>query len=489
MSDWLPGRRAGVLLHLTSLPGEPGQGSLGDDAYRFVDFLAAGGFGVWQTLPLVPPDEVGSPYCARSADAGNPALIDGNALGAHPQLPEGMDFAAASVAPGDAWHSFRATAGPGQVAAFAGFMRRERRWLLPFALHTVLSRRFEQAPWWRWPDALRHALPASLRAELLRERDACRAIAFQQYLFTLQWNALREYAHRRGVRLFGDLPFYLDRNSAEVWWDRSLFRVDRDGHPERVAGVPPDYFSRDGQLWGNPLYDWERMAADGYAWWIVRLRRQLQRFDLLRIDHFRAFDSYWAVPADARTARDGEWLPGPADALLARLRDVLGAMPLVAEDLGIITDEVRALRDRFGLPGMLVLQFGFDGSADNPHAPENHVENAVVYTGTHDNDTTLGWYRSLDDATRGRVQDRLAQSGCDEPVMPDGMIEAAYASPSRLAVFPMQDLLGLGTQARMNTPGTVRGNWQWQFAWDDVSSELASLCRRRAEKTGRLPLT
>lgn len=483
MTDWLPGRRAGVLLHVTSLPGERGRGVLGAQAHRFVDFLAAGGFGVWQTLPLVPPDDVGSPYCARSSDAGNVALIDTQTLREDTQLPSGMDFDAVVAAPLEALRSFSSHATAGQMAAFAGYLRRERRWLLPYALHGVCSQRFAHAPWWLWPKPLRRAERPALREAYARRRQSCRALAFQQYLFTLQWNALRAYANSRGVKLFGDLPFYLDRNSTEVWWSRSLFRVDRDGRPDAVAGVPPDYFARDGQLWGNPLYDWEAMAGDGYAWWVERIRRQLQRFDLLRIDHFRAFDSYWAVPAGADTARNGEWLAGPADALLNRLREALGTMPLVAEDLGIITDEVRALRDRHALPGMVVLQFGFDGSHDNPHAPSNHPHNAVAYTGTHDNDTTLGWYRSLDDDTRSRVAAMLGQS---PPDMPAALIEAAFASAARLAVIPMQDLLGLGSEARMNTPGTVDRNWQWRFAWRDVGDDLAAQCRDRAARHQRL---
>jgi 4-alpha-glucanotransferase len=477
-------RRAGVLLHPTSLPGPGAPGTIGRAARRFVDLLADGGFSLWQTLPLGPADQVGSPYCSRSTEAGDPALIDGEDLRGHALLPARMEHAAAAVDPVSAWRSFRAAAGARERAAFTRFAARERRWLLPFVLHGACSMRFGGEPWWHWPEALRRCEPGALRAELAANRELCRALAFQQHLFALQWQALRQHAHARGVYFFGDLPFYLDRNSVDVWWRRALFRVDADGRPDAVAGVPPDYFSRDGQLWGNPLYDWARMAADGYRWWVARIRRQLERFDLLRIDHFRALDSYWAVPAGARTAREGEWLTGPADALLGTLREALGDMPLVAEDLGEITASVRALRDRFGLPGMLVLQFGFDGSADNPHAPPNHRERAVVYTGTHDNDTTLGWYASLDAATRARVS---AMLGGATTAMPDALIEAAYASPAMLAVIPMQDLLGLGSDARMNTPGTVEGNWRWRFDWQQVDASFAARARERAARHGRLP--
>jgi 4-alpha-glucanotransferase len=484
MTEVLEHRRAGVLLHPTSLPGPGAAGTIGRAARRFVDLLADSGFSLWQTLPLGPADQVGSPYCSRCAEAGDPALIDVEDLRGHALLPARMEHAAAVADPIGAWQSFRATAGERERAAFARFAARERRWLLPFVLHGACSTRFADEPWWRWPEALRHRESGALRAEFAASREFCRALAFQQYLFALQLQALRLHAHARGVYLFGDLPFYLDRNSVDVWWRRTLFRVDADGRPDAVAGVPPDYFSRDGQLWGNPLYDWPRMAEDGYRWWIARIRHQLERFDLLRIDHFRALDSYWAVPAGARTAREGQWLAGPADALLGALREALGDMPLVAEDLGAITASVRALRDRFGLPGMLVLQFGFDGSADNPNAPPNHRERAVVYTGTHDNDTTLGWYASLDEATRARVSTML---GGAATVMPDALIDAAYASPAKLAVIPMQDLLGLGSDARMNTPGTVEGNWRWRFDWRQVDASFAARARERAARHGRLP--
>jgi 4-alpha-glucanotransferase len=287
------------------------------------------------------------------------------------------------------------------------------------------------------------------------------------------------------VLLFGDLPFYVDRNSVEVWWERGLFALDERGEPLAVAGVPPDYFNADGQLWGNPLYDWDAMQRGGFRWWVARMRAQLARFDLVRIDHFRALESYWAVPAGAASARAGEWRRGYGDALLGTLRAALGATPLVAEDLGMITDEVRALRDRFALPGMVVLQFAFDGSHDNPHLPRRHVPNSVVYTGTHDNDTTVGWYAALTPQARDVVHAMLGVGAA--PPVPEFMIDAAYASPAALAVVPLQDLLACDSRARMNTPGTVGGNWQWRFAWPDVPPGLAAQCRERAARTGRIP--
>jgi 4-alpha-glucanotransferase len=306
---------------------------------------------------------------------------------------------------------------------------------------------------------------------------------FEQFLFEEQWSDLKKYANARGVCLFGDLPVYVDMDSVEVWWRRDLFQVDACGRARGVSGVPPDYFSEDGQLWGHPIYDWDRMRASGFRWWVDRIRRQLRRFDLLRVDHFRAFEAYWEVPGDAETARVGEWKPGPGAPLLEALGEASTLGALVAEDLGLITAPVRELRDRFGLPGMLVLQFAFDGSPDNPFLPKNHVAHAVVYTGTHDNDTTLGWYRSLSPDLRRRVDQTLA---AETPQMPDALIEAACRSIARMAVVPMQDLLRSDSIHRMNTPGTTRGNWGWRFRWEEMDADLATRCRRLLEQTRRI---
>jgi 4-alpha-glucanotransferase len=480
MNTVLAARRAGVLLHPPSLPGPGPRGTLGEDARRFVDWLVAGGFSVWQTLPLGVTDAYGSPYCLRSAYAGDPRFIDSEDLADFvvlpPQLGGGADREAR-------YASFVSLASAEQRRAFAEFVRARRRWLLPYGLFEVLSARFEQAPWWQWPAACRERNSATLRACLTAHREQFRAFMFEQYLFELQWTALKAYANERGVYLFGDLPFYVDRNSVEVWWERHLFALDASGEPVAVAGVPPDYFNADGQLWGNPLYDWEAMQRTGFRWWVDRMQAQLARFDLVRIDHFRALEAYWEVPAGAPTARLGQWRTGRGNALLATLRAELGAMALVAEDLGIITDEVRELRDRFELPGMVVLQFAFDGSSDNPHLPCHHRRNSVAYTGTHDNDTTVGWYASLDAGARDIVHRMLGAGGA--PPVPEFLIAAVYASNAALAIVPMQDLLARDSGARMNTPGTVVGNWRWRFAWPDVPVELAAACRERAAGSGR----
>jgi 4-alpha-glucanotransferase len=484
MNPVLATRRAGVLLHPSSLPGRRATGTLGADARQFVDFLRAGGFSVWQMLPLGPVDAHGSPYCLRSAYAGDPRLIDPDHLPSLPQVPERMAFDAVRESRLDVYRSFCAAASPQQVHQFAQFLRRQRRWLLPHGLFELCSDRFSSDPWWCWPERFRQPHVPTLLEHLAEERERFRSVLFEQYLFDLQWSALRRYANDRGVYLFGDLPIYVDLDSVEVWWNRELFRLDADDKPLAVAGVPPDYFNADGQLWGNPLYDWDRMQQDGFQWWLQRLHGQFGRFDLIRIDHFRALESYWEIPVGATTAREGVWRHGVGEQLLTALKERLGEIPLVAEDLGIITDEVRALRDRFDLPGMLVLQFAFDDKLDNPHLPANHRRNAVVYTGTHDNDTTVGWYSKLDDSARAQVHQALGLT--EAAKVPDFLIDAAYASRSQLAVIPMQDLLGLDSATRMNTPGTRDGNWRWRFDWSQVDPTIAAKALQRAQQHARL---
>jgi 4-alpha-glucanotransferase len=482
MSDVFARRRAGVLLHPTSLPGPGATGTLGTDALRFVDWLVDGGFGVWQTLPLGPPDLHGSPYTLHSAFAGNPQLIDPGRLAELDELPSGMAFDAVHAAPADAYRSYCELARPEQQHLFVAFVQRNRKWLLPYALFELLRARYRHAPWWEWPEDERRRSTEAVRRLLAAERKQLRAIMFRQYLFDLSWSSLKRYANERGVRLFGDLPFYVHIDSVEVWWEPGLFQVDDRGRPTAVAGVPPDYFNEDGQLWGNPLYNWPAHERSGFEWWVRRLGHELTRFDLLRIDHFRALESYWEVPAAAKTAREGRWQKAPGEKLLETLKTKLGEVPLVAEDLGLITDEVRALRDRFELPGMVVLQFAFDGLPDNPHVPASHRRNQVVYTGTHDNDTAVGWYATIDDATRARV--RHFFNG--DPVMPDAFLDTVYASPAQLAIVPLQDLIGLGSEARMNRPGSVEGNWRWRFEWRQIAPDIAIDARRRAERTARL---
>jgi 4-alpha-glucanotransferase len=416
-------RRAGVLLHLSSLDAPLGRGGR-----VFIDWLAHAGFSVWQVLPLGPTGTAGSPYWVRSDSAGNPAFID----------------AAERPAPAG--------------AAYAAFLQASQSWLADYAAFEVLSAAQAGAPWWQWPLEYRDRNPTAL--ERLRTEYAAEIAHRQaeQFAFAVQWQQLRSYAHARGVRLLGDVPFYVAPDSAEVWTQRAQFQLDDAGMPRAIAGVPPDYFSALGQLWGNPLYDWTRMRQDGFEFWRARVRRQLERVDVLRIDHFRALAAHWAVPAGAADARGGVWRRTPGRALLKALQQEFSYLPLVAEDLGLITPDVEALRRRFHLPGMRVLQFAFDGDPANPHLPHMHRHNSVVYTGTHDNDTTVGWFATLDSPTQQRVAAYLGSNS-----MPQALIRAACASVAQLAVVPMQDLLGLDTHARFNTPGTVQGNWSWRL--------------------------
>lgn len=482
MSLLLDRRRAGVLLHPTSLPGPGPRGVLGADARRFVDLLAAAGFSVWQTLPLGPVDQSLSPYQMKSAHAGSTDLIDPADLVSRGWLPEAMMDADAPTRLRACYQHFRSQASATDHAAFDLFVQQQRSWLLPYSLFEHHRRISGGQPWWEWPEAIRQRDPATMTSTLAQGRDSLRSIAFEQYLFDLQWQALREYARSRGVLLFGDLPFYLDLDSVELWWHRKLFRVDPAGRPEAVAGVPPDYFNAEGQLWGNPLYDWDAMRAEGFRWWVDRIRGQLHCFDLLRIDHFRALESYWEVPAGAATARDGRWRAAPGAELLATLAAEPGIGALVAEDLGSITPEVRALRDQFSLPRMLVLQFAFDGSPQNPYLPANHVANAVVYTGTHDNDTTLGWYTKAPERERDFVRRYLRVDGSD---IAWDMIRLAMLAAAHIAIVPLQDCMGLGSEARMNTPAAASGNWSWRFLPHQLNEGIRNGLAELAELYGR----
>jgi 4-alpha-glucanotransferase len=448
-------------MHPAALPGE--HGAFGRTARTLVDWLASAGFSVWQVLPLGPVGADGSPYWVRSDQAGNPALIDRS------EAPD-----------------------PEQArGAFEDFCGTQQHWLDDYVLFAALSRVHGAAPWWTWPQPLAERQPEALRAAAVGLEPELRALRVEQWQFASQWSALREYAHERGVRMYGDLPIYLAPDSAATWSQRAQFQLRADGSPELLAGVPPDYFAADGQLWGNPLYDWEQARRDGFAFWRARVASQLQRFDLLRLDHFRGLAGFWAVPAQARTAREGQWLPAPGTALLTALTATLGALPLVAEDLGVITPDVVALRRAFDLPGMRVLQFGFDGAADNPHLAYNITQRSVVYTGTHDNDTTLGWYRSLDAATAQRVDGYVgaapgAAAGAGGGAMPEALVRVALASVAVLAIVPVQDLLSLGTEARYNVPGTVGDNWRWRMGEGALTAALAARFRKLNDTFGRI---
>ncbi|MFZ1905927.1 MAG: 4-alpha-glucanotransferase, partial [Steroidobacteraceae bacterium] len=358
------------------------------------------------------------------------------------------------------------------------FLEASSPWLADYALFEALTRAQAGAPFWSWPQGLRDREPQALAAARTRLAAEVALVEREQHGFYVQWHRLREHAHSRGVRLFGDMPFYVAPSSVETWAHRELFKLGASGEPAVVSGVPPDYFTQLGQLWGNPVYDWDAARRSGFEWWRARVRRQLARFDLLRLDHFRALVAYWAVPAGAPDARGGAWHDTPGEELLRRLREELGDLPLVAEDLGVITPDVVALRKTLGLPGMRVLQFAFDGNPQNPHLPYMHEHDNVAYTGTHDNDTTRGWYERLDAGTRERV-DLYLRAGAE--AMPETLLRAALGSVAGLAVIPAQDLLGLGSEARLNTPGTAAGNWSWKLPPGALAAELA---RRYARLNG-----
>jgi 4-alpha-glucanotransferase len=429
-------RRAGVLLHVSSLPG----GTLGPEAYAFVDFLAASGCSVWQVLPLSPPDEEGSPYRALSAMASHPGL-----LGAGPRpAPRGSTY--------HAW------------------CEQEADWLEPYVAYLTIRTRNGGMPWPAWEPGLRDGDPKKVAEVLAEAPELAAQVRSEQWHVDVEWRRLRAYAAERGVLMYGDMPIFVAHDSADVWAHRELFRLDDEGRPTTVTGVPPDYFAADGQRWNNPHYDWAAMAADGYAWWRRRVARQRELFDLVRIDHFRGFAAAWHVPRDSPTAKDGWWEPGPGLDLLRPLIDTGGRGSLVAEDLGLITPDVERLRRAAGLPGMKVLQFAFDADPDNPHLPSHHDVSSVVYTGTHDNDTTLGWWRSLTEASRARVRALLPDP---DEAMPWALVRLAQSSRSQIAVIPAQDLLGLGSESRMNTPGASGDNWAWRAETGAFDEPLA----------------
>jgi 4-alpha-glucanotransferase len=468
-------RRAGVLLHLTSLPAASSQGALGEDARRFIDLLADSGFSVWQMLPVGPVDEDRSPYFSRSVHAGDPGLIDLRELVSAGWITPSAPHPHESLAHFrrrrllEALIGFENRADTAARAEYERFVELHRGWLLDDGLFLALKAEHQGEPWWQWRADVRNRQDTALAAAHERHRAAVEQFVFEQYLFDRQWQALRAHAQARGVALFGDIPIYVAHDSVETWAHRENFQLDAHGQPLAVAGVPPDYFAADGQLWGNPLYDWRAMQLDHFSWWMTRLATQLERFDLLRIDHFRGLESYWEVPARAASARAGVWQPAAGAALLERAREHFGRLPFVAEDLGVITPAVEQLRRRFDLPGMRILQFAFDGSPANPYLPHNHQPRTVVYTGTHDNDTTLGWFGRLDANARAHALDYL---GCGTEAVVPAMVRAALGSVAELAILPLQDLLALGSDARMNTPGTTSGNWRWSFEWDQLPSDF-----------------
>ncbi len=491
-------RASGLLLHPTSLPGPYGIGDLGPAAARFVDFLAAARQRCWQVLPLGPTSFGDSPYQSPSTFAGNPLLLSLEALrddgllaaadltaatGDPARVNYGAVLAARTPLLRAAAARLCAGAAPGLADEWARFRAAEADWLDDYALFMALKDAHGGAAWSAWEPDLALRAPAALarwRAQLAREAEAHAAL---QFLFFRQWAALRARAAPLGIRIVGDLPIFVAADSADVWAHRELYQLDAAGAQQAVAGVPPDYFSATGQLWGNPLYDWEAHAAQGFAWWIARLRAAFQRYDVVRIDHFIGFTRYWAVPAGATTAVHGAWRPGPGAAVLDAIRAALGEPAIVAEDLGVVTPEVDALRERFALPGMKVLQFAFDGDASNRFLPHAYDPNCVVYTGTHDNDTTAGWYGAAAAPLRRAVR-RYLGIGRDGAVV-ESLVRLAFASVADTAIVPVQDLLALDSGARMNQPGRAEGNWAWRLRDGQLGTAEQERLAELAETYGR----
>lgn len=479
-------RASGILAHPTSFPGAHGIGDLGDGAYRFVDWMAAAGQRYWQIMPLVPVGAGNSPYASVSAFAGSTLLISLPWLIGDGLLDE-ADFADAPRFDGQtadfggaanfknakircAFDRFRNGAGDNLRESYEKFLESESYWVRDYALFIALKNHLGQAGWTSWDTAIARREESAMAEWRERLKDDIWYHVFAQFLFRRQWSALRSYARERGIQIIGDIPIFVAHDSADVWANQSLFRLAEDGNPEVVAGVPPDYFSATGQLWGNPHYDWPAMAQRGFDWWTDRFRALLALVDVVRIDHFRGFAASWVVPAGDETAATGRWEQGPGRALFDVIRDKLGDVPIIVEDLGLITPDVHQLRRDLELPGMAVLQFAFDGDPTNQYLPHNYEEPIVVYTGTHDNQTTIGWFRSLDDRTRTQVQAYLGRDGSD---IAWDFIRLAFLSTAQLAILPLQDALRLGDEARMNVPGVGEGNWGWRFTEDQLEPGLA----------------
>ncbi len=503
-------RASGVLLHPTSLPGKYGIGDLGGEAFKFIDFLERAKQTYWQVLPLGPTGFGDSPYQCFSAFAGNTNLIsperlveDGfltvEEIDRKPDFPAGkVDFGKLydwkNRILGLAYERFRLTTSVDLRGKFETFCQREAAWLDDYALFRALKKSQNQSSWQNWDAPIKLRDENALNEARENLREDVQAQKFQQWLFFRQWNELKNYCHSKNIKIVGDVPIFISLDSADVWRNPSQFKLKADGSPQVVAGVPPDYFSTTGQLWGNPIYNWEQMRRDDYRWWIERVKATLKTVDIVRVDHFRGFAASWEVPGKDRTAQNGRWVNVPGRELFETLRNAIGDLPFWAEDLGVITPDVEELRDGFGFPGMRILQFAFGGDTNNHDLPHNYIKNSVAYTGTHDNDTTVGWFHSEAGAgsTRDESQIRREREFCQNYLKSDGreihwdFISAIWESVADTAIVPMQDLLGLGNEARMNLPASESGNWYWQCREGDFSDEIANRLRELTEIYGRV---
>jgi 4-alpha-glucanotransferase len=503
-------RASGILLHTTSLPGRFGIGDLGDQAYRFADFLVAGGQSLWQVLPLGPTGYGDSPYACYSAFAGNTLLIsperlfeqgllDRTELDETPSLPvELIDFGqvhkSKELVLEKVFARYQRSTDTELRSAFETFAEQNASWLDDYALFRALKTAHGGVAWHDWESPLVHREPEALARARVDLHDQIEAQKFFQFLFFKQWFALKAYCNERGISLIGDIPIFVAQDSADVWTNPDQFKLNPDGRPIVVAGVPPDYFSATGQFWGNPLYNWDRMLADGFRWWIERVRASLQTVDIARIDHFRGFAACWEIPGGDTTAERGRWVEAPGRELFTAIRKALGELPIIAEDLGVITPDVERLRDGFGFPGMRILQFAFSSDTKSIDLPHNYHRNVVVYTGTHDNDTTVGWFNSVAGAGSTRTAEQIGaeRNFCLKYLNTQGteihwdFIRAVLSSVADTAIVPLQDLLGLGTEARMNLPNSTQGNWSWRFNEQALTESHAQRLRDMTETYGRI---
>ena len=501
-------RSSGGLLHPTSLPGPFGIGDFGPEAYAFADFLAASGQSIWQVLPLGPTGYGDSPYACYSAFAGNTLLISPEQLTTEGLL-ERSDWVGTSL-PAErvefgrvhevkdgllrkAYERYKRTTDTNLRSAFETFAQRYADWLEDYALFRALKDAHNGVAWNEWEPALVRRTPAALTRAREQLQEQVEAQMFYQFLFFRQWFALKHYCNERGIKLVGDLPIFVAHDSADVWTNPEQFKLEKNGAPVVVAGCPPDYFSRTGQLWGNPLYNWDRMLEDGFKWWIKRVEATLSVVDIVRVDHFRGFAACWEIPGGDKTAERGRWVEAPGKELFTAIRKALGNLPIIAEDLGVITPDVVALRDDFGFPGMRILQFAFGGDTKNIDLPHNYMRNVVAYTGTHDNDTTVGWFHSVagEGSTRTAEQIEREQNFCMNYLNTDGkeihwdFIRALFASVANTAIVPLQDVLGLGTEARMNLPNSTEGNWSWRFLPNALTDKIEARLKALTELYGR----
>ncbi len=491
-------RKSGILLHITSLPGHEGIGTLGHDAFRFVDFLAGCNQKTWQILPLGPTGYGDSPYQSYSAFAGNILMIDLHLLAkdglvSSTRLKHNLGFKKKKALfqetqewkipiLGEAFQSFKQDKQVSLQKEYNGFIEENSWWLNDYALFISCKKHFNGKAWNEWEDGLKYRGSDTLKLYAAKLHEEIEFRKFLQFLFFRQWYALKKYANFKGISIFGDVPLYVSTDSADVWANPTLFKLDEDLKPTHVGGVPPDYFSEDGQLWGNPVYDWDEIKKQDFGWWLARLHFNLRMFDLARIDHFRGLSAYWSVEAGKQNAIDGEWLPAYGHELLSKFKGQIGHLPLVAEDLGEIDEHVEKLRDDFNLPGMKVLQFGFSSDPTSGHLPHNYPPNFIAYTGTHDNNTSSGWFLSS-----GKNEKKLVKKyfKASRRKIARQMINAVWASGAQMAITPLQDLLGLGAQTRMNVPGIPDGNWAWRFQWKQIKRKQIRFLKEITEKYNR----